>query len=243
MSGSNDRNVETETGAKLTRRERKTLRTRQEILDAARELFDKYPYDDVKMDDIAEQADLSRATLYNHFNSKEDIYFEIGTQGIKTISKKQRALIESESSSGLDKITELSEDALRNMFENSLIHEIMRHYLVTESKAEITTDELLRKIQSGGDVENESDRIRAGFLQELREFEKSWVIAMEQGFKEGSIRQDMDPDQLVHYIFMIISGIVDRANLERVMLQKVNLSVENIIMRTIDLIRKDLSID
>jgi len=73
MSGSNDRNAETKTGAKLTRRERKTLRTRQEILDAARELFDKNPYDDVTMDDIAEQADLSRATLYNHFNSKEDI--------------------------------------------------------------------------------------------------------------------------------------------------------------------------
>ena len=193
------------------------------------------------MDDIAEQADLSRATLYNHFNSKEDIYFEIGIQGIRAISTKQKALIESESASGLDKIAELSEDILRYLFENSLIQEIMRHYLVTESKAEITTDEILRKMQLEGDVENPSDRIRARFLQALREFEKSWVIAMEQGFKDGSIRQDMDPDQLVHFLFMIISGIVDRVNLERVMMQKVNLSVENIIMRTIDLIRKDLA--
>lgn len=243
MSGSNDRNAETKTGAKLTRRERKMLRTRQEIIDAARELFDKSPYDDVKMDDIAEQADLSRATLYNHFNSKEDIYFEIGIQGIRAISKKQKALIESESSSGIDKIAELSEDTLRYLFENSLIQEIMRHYLVTESKAEITTDEILRKMQLEGDVENPSDRIRARFLQELRESEKSWVIAMEQGFKDGSIHQDMDPDHLVHFLFMIISGIVDRTNLERVMMQKVNLSVEKIILRTIDLIRKDLTSD
>lgn len=243
MSGSNDRNAETKTDAKLTRRERKTLRTRQEIIDAARELFDKSPYDDVKMDDIAEQADLSRATLYNHFNSKEDIYFEIGIQGIRAISKKQKALIESESSSGIDKIAELSEDTLRYLFENSLIQEIMRHYLVTESKAEITTDEILRKMQLEGDVENPSDRIRARFLQELRESEKSWVIAMEQGFKDGSIHQDMDPDHLVHFLFMIISGIVDRTNLERVMMQKVNLSVEKIILRTIDLIRKDLTSD
>jgi len=243
MSGSNDRNAETKTGAKLTRRERKTLRTRQEIIDAARELFDKNPYDDVKMDDIAEQADLSRATLYNHFNSKEDIYFEIGIQGIRAISKNQKAQIESKSSSGIDKIAELSKDILRYLFENSLIQEIMRHYLVTESKAEITTDEILRKMQLEGDVENPSDRIRARFLQELREFEKSWVIAMEQGFKDGSIRQDMDPEHLVHFLFMIISGIVDRANLERVMMQKVNLSVEKIILRTIDLIRKDLTSD
>ena len=240
MSGSNDRNAEIKTGAKLTRRERKTLRTRQQILDAARELFNKYPYDDVKMDDIAERADLSRATLYNHFDSKEAIYFEIGIQSIRDISTRQKALIASESS-GLDKIVELSEDILRNLFENSLIHEIMRHYLVTESKAEITTDEILRKMQLEGDVENPSDRIRARYLQELRLFEKSWVIAMEQGFKEGSIRQDMDPDQLVHFLFMIISGIVDRVNLERVMMQKVNLSVESIIVRTIDLIRKDLA--
>ncbi len=243
MSGSNDRNAETKTGAKLTRRERKTLRTRQEILDAARELFDKNPYDDVTMDDIAEQADLSRATLYNHFNSKEDIYFEIGIQGIKASSKKQKALIESESSSGIDKIAELSEDTLRYLFENPLIHEIMRHYLVTESKAEITTDKILRKIQLEGDVENPSDRIRARFLQEIRKFEKPWAIAMEQGFKDGSIHQDMNPDHLVHFLFMIISGIVDRANLERVMMQKVNLSIEDIIMRTIDLIRKDLESD
>ncbi|MFX1521271.1 MAG: TetR/AcrR family transcriptional regulator [Promethearchaeota archaeon] len=243
MSGSNDRNTETKAGAKLTRRERKTLRTRQQILDAARELFNEYPYDDVKMDDIAEQADLSRATLYNHFDSKEDIYFEIGIQGIRTISKKQGALFKSESSSGLDKIVKLSEATLRYLFENPLIHEIMRHYLVTESKAEITTNEILRKMKLGEDVENPSDRIRARFLQEIRKFEKPWAIAVEQGFKDGSIHQDMNPDHLVHFLFMIISGIVDRANLERVMMQKVNLSVEDIIKRTIDLIRKDLESD
>jgi AcrR family transcriptional regulator len=240
MSGLNDRNAETKTGANLTRRERKTLRTKQEILDAATELFKKDPYDDVKMDDIAEQADLSRATLYNHFDSKEDIYLEIGIQGIREISKKQKELIKTESTSGLDKIVKLSETILRNLFDNSLIHEIMRHYLVTENKAETKTYEILSKMKLGEDVDNPSDRIRARFLEELREFEKSWVIAIEQGFKDGSIRQDMNPDHLVHFLFLIILGIVDRANLERVMMQKVNLSVENIIIRTIDLIRNDL---
>ncbi len=242
MSGSNDRNVETKTGPKLTRRKRKKLRTRQQILDKARELFNKHLYEVVTMDDIAERADLSRATLYNHFDSKEAIYFEIGIQSMRDIYKRQKALIASESS-GLDKIVELSEDTLRNLFENSLIHEILRHYLVMNSKAEITADEILRKMQLEEEVENPSDKIRVRYLQELRVFEKTWITAIEQGFEDGSIRQDLNADQLSHFIFMIISGIVDRVNLERVLLQKVKLSVERIITRTIDLIRRDLASD
>ena len=45
------------------------LRRRQDILDAARALFNAKSYDSVTMDEIAEEADLSRATLYNHYDS------------------------------------------------------------------------------------------------------------------------------------------------------------------------------
>lgn len=240
MTESNEIKLKTKTSRKLTRRERKALKTRQQILDAANELFENHPYDEVKMDDISERADLSRATLYNHFDSKEAIYFEIGIQSIKDIYERQKALIASEPS-GLGQIVKLSELVLRNLFKTPLIHEIMRHYLVTNSKAEMSAEIALKKMNEDEDIENPSDKLRARYLKELRVFEKSWTGAIERGFEDGSIRQDLNSDQLVHFLFMIISGIVDRVHLERALLKKVNLSVDRIITRTIDLIRKDLA--
>jgi len=242
MALSVERKSETRTVPKLTRRERKAQQTRQLVLDAARELFSNHPYEDVKMDDISEQADLSRATLYNHFDSKETIYFEFGIQSLRDIHERQKAVIASETS-GLGQIVKLSEDLLRSLFEQPLNHEIMRHYLVTNSQAEIPADETLKKMEIGEEVENPSHIIRARYLQEIRVFEKTWKDAIERGFEDGSIRHYLNADQLTHFLFMIVSGIFDRFHLERIVLEKLNLSIERIITLTIDLIRKDLATD
>ena len=242
MAVSVERKPETKTVPNVTRRERKARQTRQLILDAARELFSNQPYEDVKMDDISEQADLSRATLYNYFDSKEIIYFEVGIQRLRDIREKQKAVI-APASSGLDQIVTLSEDILRGLFEQPLNHEIMRYYLVTNSQAETPALETLKKIEMGAKVENPSDIVRARYLQEIMEFEKTWKGAIELGFEDGSIRHHLTADQLTHFLFMIVSGIFDRVHLERIPLRKVNLSMERIITLTIDLIRRDLVTD
>ena len=68
------------------------LRTRQDIIDAARSLFNSESYDSVTMDEIAEEADLSRATLYNHFDNKESIYYQIGVQYLADLRKSQQKI-------------------------------------------------------------------------------------------------------------------------------------------------------
>jgi TetR/AcrR family transcriptional regulator len=61
-------------GKKLSRREREKLRQRQEILDAALELFSQSGYHNVSMNEIAEKSEFAVGTLYKFFSSKEDIY-------------------------------------------------------------------------------------------------------------------------------------------------------------------------
>ena len=61
-------------GEKLSRREREKLRQRQEILDAALELFSEKGYHNVSMHEIAEKAEFAIGTLYNFFKNKEDLY-------------------------------------------------------------------------------------------------------------------------------------------------------------------------
>lgn len=53
------------------RRDRRTARTRQAILDAARELIDEQGYAGTTIDQIAERADVAPRTFFRHFASKE----------------------------------------------------------------------------------------------------------------------------------------------------------------------------
>ncbi|KUN41173.1 TetR family transcriptional regulator [Streptomyces longwoodensis] len=58
------------------RRERKKAATRQAIADAALQLFMERGYDRVSIRDVAEQADVSTATVFKHFTGKEALVFD-----------------------------------------------------------------------------------------------------------------------------------------------------------------------
>jgi hypothetical protein len=64
----------------LPSRERNKQRVRQHILSAASELFKTRGYPPTTMDDIAEEAEISRATLFNHFPSKEALLLPWGQE-------------------------------------------------------------------------------------------------------------------------------------------------------------------
>ncbi|HZT55077.1 MAG TPA: TetR/AcrR family transcriptional regulator [Burkholderiaceae bacterium] len=61
------------TSAPGSRRERKKANVRQRILDAAVRLFGAHGIDAVTVDAIAEAADVGKGTIYNHYQTKEDI--------------------------------------------------------------------------------------------------------------------------------------------------------------------------
>jgi AcrR family transcriptional regulator len=59
------------------RQTRKRLATRQKISDVATRLFFEHGFEKVTVDEIAEAADVSRMTVFNHFSRKEDMFFDL----------------------------------------------------------------------------------------------------------------------------------------------------------------------
>jgi len=64
-------------------RERKKLQTRQLIADTARRLFIERGFDAVPVAAIAREADVSEATVFNYFPSKEDLVYQ-GLEAFET---------------------------------------------------------------------------------------------------------------------------------------------------------------
>ena len=61
---------------KLSRREREKIRHRREMIEAAKKLFALKGFRGTTLDEIAEEAEFGKGTLYNYFENKEDIYVE-----------------------------------------------------------------------------------------------------------------------------------------------------------------------
>jgi TetR/AcrR family transcriptional regulator, repressor of fatR-cypB operon len=59
---------------KLSRKERERLFKRQEIVNAARTVFASRGFSAATLDEIAEKAEFGKGTLYNYFQSKEELF-------------------------------------------------------------------------------------------------------------------------------------------------------------------------
>jgi len=67
---------------------------REQVLEIAQELFATQGYHHVSMDDIADQADVSKPVLYRHFPSKLDLYLAVVDRGGEALLREVTAALE-----------------------------------------------------------------------------------------------------------------------------------------------------
>ena len=67
------------------RKEREKIFRREQILEAAYQLFHESGYSAATMDQIAERAELAKGTLYLYFKSKEEVYFALLNRGLEIL--------------------------------------------------------------------------------------------------------------------------------------------------------------
>lgn len=75
-----------------TRRTRDTERTREQILEAARQLFVDEGYEAVSVRKIAERAKITHGTIYVHFKDKDDLLYQVSEEQFSRLLNRMRRL-------------------------------------------------------------------------------------------------------------------------------------------------------
>jgi TetR/AcrR family transcriptional regulator len=173
------------------RRKREKVQRRQAIIDAAESLFFLRGYDNVSMNDIAEEVELNRATIYLYFENKEALYFAVVLRGVRLLNKMIKSNVET--TADAQKI-----DAILKAYATffKLYPQYSQVYNFFQSGRFISP--ILNRYQySGGD---------AGEIIKLqKEIFNILHLTIKNGIKEGRIPINMDP----LYATFLVMTLVD----------------------------------
>jgi len=81
--------------AELSRREIEKQRHKEEMLGAALRLFSEKGFHNVSMQEIAEESEFGVGTLYNFFESKEQLFVELMKAGIEKVGQSLIPILDS----------------------------------------------------------------------------------------------------------------------------------------------------
>jgi AcrR family transcriptional regulator len=217
----------------LSKKERKVLRTKNFILDAAKELFSESGFDFVTMEEIADLAALSRATLYNYFNTKEDIYLNIGISKLEDWIQ-QFKLIRPSNLSGKEQVLFLTENLVKDILEVPLYSNLLRRFFYRSKELNLPIQKVFySKIVEEEDIDNipeveSQSKIFLSLLECYINYRGLWKISIEKGIKDGSITSQANPTHLNFFLIMIIFGLLDQIDFRRSLMNMVKLSNEEI---------------
>jgi AcrR family transcriptional regulator len=157
----------------VERKEREKEKRRTDILDAAERIFFRQGVEKATMDDVAQEVELSKATLYLYFSSKEEIYFAIYRRG---------------------------QDKLFNMIENATktirnTREQLSVYLSTIIKFQKKYPDYFEAffyfLTRGVNLSEDSVYLKQ-HLETGRAFFNNWIRLVQRGQEEGLIRQNLN---------------------------------------------------
>jgi TetR/AcrR family transcriptional regulator len=173
----------------IERKEREKEMRREEIIDAAQEIFFTKGLASATMDEIAEKAELSKGTLYLYYKSKEDLYLAVAMRGSDLMYKLFTEATQTERPT-LQRIEDLGE-AYFEFFKRHRDYFRMYQYLEnSQLHKQVSQDMLL--ICANHDS-------------------KIWRLVMDliqQGVNEGLLDADIDPAQAAIILWSSGNGLM-----------------------------------
>ncbi|WP_311408485.1 TetR/AcrR family transcriptional regulator [Liquorilactobacillus uvarum] len=166
----------------------------QAILGAALKLFRKKTFSDIRMADIAQQVNISKGTLFNYYNTKENIFMDLLLTGYQIYFEE------------LDqKITKISHLSINEF----------KFLLLEESKLLIKQHRVILRLNALRESVLEA---RADMSQTIEGRLKLNEIVLHLGKTIAERVDEVEPKEAGHLLIMqsaILSGVLNMSNLDK----------------------------
>lgn len=171
------------------RKEREKQQRRNDILDAAENVFFEKGLKNATMDEVAAEAELSKGTLYLYFKSKEELYLGI-TERALTVLKQMFQQAVKEKSTGIDKVLAIGEAFLEYSRKYTDYFRMILYYELAQTELEM--------------VQESRDRCHQLGQQTLEILSQAIIL----GIEDGSIRDNVDPIKTAFMLQGMTSGMI-----------------------------------
>lgn len=167
----------------LPLRERNKQKVTERIIAAAVELFKARGYNQVTMDDIAEQAEISRGTLFNYFPTKEALLLPWGQQ-----------ILDGQIRPGLQ--AHLAKRPTTAQALQALFTNISENVLASPDVIQAFVREAMKRSRAA-----QPDSVSTGF-------QETFVQVLEYGRARGEVRDDIPLENLVRYLMAVHASLL-----------------------------------
>ena len=187
------------------RKEREKQQRKDEIILAAEKVFFSRGFEKSTMDDIADEAELSKGTLYLYFKSKEDLHLSVARKAIILLNTFTTTAGELEGNA-IEKLLQIG----RACIEFSHSHpDHMKAIMLLEG------------------IEPQSISYSTSEVQDIiyKESTVGMVIRIvEQGVSENLIRSDISPQLIAHTLWMQVLSVIRFVTMKEALFKMLDLT-------------------
>lgn len=182
------------------RKAREKKRRRTQIVDAAEKVIFSKGIEQATMDEIAEEAELSKGTLYIYFKNKNELYLAITKRGSDILNERFSKIFSSRHDiTGIELVQKIGETYLNFVKEHPNYFKAFIYYETLADLDELESSEF------------------ASNCEENRNEALNFVIrALQIGMQDGTIDGTYDPRELAIVIWSSTRGIIMVNHMKRI---------------------------
>ncbi len=172
------------------RREKVRNIRREDIINAAEQVFFAKGYHNATMDDVAKEAEYSKRTIYAYFNSKEQVYDAIIARAYQILNRQyEQAFNTNSPANGLEKVILMGQVYIDFLYQYPKYFEAMIYY---ENRDEDLSSRDEFKLANYREGNVSADRL---------------IACIKAGIADGSICEELDPVSTAFTLYANIIGI------------------------------------
>jgi AcrR family transcriptional regulator len=164
--------------AALNSGERQKQQKKARIIQAAAQVFADKGFAGTVMADIALQAGIGKGTLYEYFDSKEDLFFAVFEWFAKETEEAAKVSVSALGGSASDRLTTLSESVMRSWFDMKDLFTLVMEFWAASASSQMKL------------------RFREYFRQAYEDFRTVVAALIREGVEHGEFEKDVVPESV-----------------------------------------------